>query len=257
MGSMLQLFTWPSEAFWRRFELAAVRQQQFASPILELGCGDGGFTELAGLYVDEAIDLSPRAVAKARRRTAVYGRVRALDMRKLGDVSEARFATIFANSVLEHVTDLPSVLSACATLLVPGGSLITTVPLVSMNDHLLLRQPHYVEWRRRELQHHNLWEVDDWVAALRRAGFARVACDGYLDPKSCHFWDAIDIMGSLGIGRLRVGRMLRQGLWPLLPRFVRRPIARAVAAKLDSQFARAGQAGPQPCAALLVATTPE
>ena len=256
MRSMLQSFTWPSEAFWRRFELAAVRRQHFGTPILELGCGDGSFTELAGLYVDEALDLSPRAVAKARRRTAVYGNVRTMDMRELGDVSETRFTTIFANSVLEHVPDLPGVLHACASLLVPGGSLITTVPLVSMNDHLVFRQHHYAEWRRRELRHHNLWGVDEWVTALRRAGFASVTCTGYLDPKSCRFWDAIDIVGSLGVSRFRVGRICRQVLWPLLPRSLRRPIARGVAAKLLSAFENADELGAQPCAALLVATTP-
>jgi SAM-dependent methyltransferase len=256
MQSMLQSFTWPSEAFWRRFELAAVRRQHFGTPILELGCGDGSFTELAGLYVDEAIDLSPRAVAKARRRTAVYGNVRTMDMRELGDASETRFATIFANSVLEHVPDLQGVLQACTSLLVPGGTLITTVPLVNMNDHLVFRQDHYAEWRRRELRHHNLWGVDQWVTKLRRAGFASVTFTGYLDPRSCRFWDAIDIVGSFGVSRVRVGRICRQVLWPLLPRSVRRPIARAVSARLLNAFESADDVGAQPCAALLVATTP-
>ena len=250
------LHIWPSEAFWRRFELAAVRRQHFGTPILELGCGDGSFTELAGLYVDEAIDLSPRAVAKARRRAGVYGNVRTMDMRELGDASEKRFTSIFANSVLERVPDLPGVLDACTSLLVPGGSLITTVPLANMNDHLVFRQRHYAEWRRRELRHHNLWGVEEWVTALRRAGFASVTCTGYLDSKSCRFWDAIDILGSLGVWRFRVGRILRQVLWPLLPTAVRRPIARGVAARLLRAFESAGDPGAQPCAALLVATTP-
>jgi hypothetical protein len=65
MRSLLPHFTSPSEAFWRLFELLAIREQCFSGPVLELGCGDGGFTELAGLYVDEAIDLNPRAVERA------------------------------------------------------------------------------------------------------------------------------------------------------------------------------------------------
>src|SRR5439155_22187570 len=134
---------WLSEAFWRSFELAAVRRHRLPRPILELGCGNGRFAELAGLRIDEAIDLNPRAVERARQLDHVYGQVRCADIRELNAREAANFACVFANSVLEHVSELPSVLAACYELLRPGGQLVTTVPLVGMNRHLLLHRSWY------------------------------------------------------------------------------------------------------------------
>jgi SAM-dependent methyltransferase len=256
MESILGAFTWPSEAFWRCFELAALNGQELQRPIFELGCGDGSFTELAGLYVDTAIDLSARSVARASKRTSIYGAVRQIDMRTLHEQIEQRYATIFANSVLEHVTGLDEVLRTCAAMLVPGGRLITTVPLVHMNDHLLLRRRRYAEWRRRRLCHHNLWDVAGWTAVLHRAGFEHVSGHGYLDARSCRFWDVLDLPASLGVGPVRLGLVTRRGLWPLLPRRLRRRIVHALAGRLEREVSRARPPDRQPCAALLVATTP-
>ncbi len=82
-------------------------------PVLELGCGDGGFTELAGLHIDEGIDLNPRSVQRARARTHVYGVVRQMDIHDLSRERPSSYQTLFANSVLEHVEGLEHVLPAC------------------------------------------------------------------------------------------------------------------------------------------------
>src|SRR5207249_2052646 len=137
--------------------------------------------ELAGLRIDEAIDLNPRAVERARQLDHVYGQVRCADIRELNAREAANFACVFANSVLEHVSELPSVLAACYELLRPGGQLVTTVPLVGMNRHLLLHRSWYAAWRARQLEHRNLWSVSEWTGALRRAGFGEVSSYPYLD----------------------------------------------------------------------------
>src|SRR2546423_15688038 len=80
--ALVDACAWPSEAFWRWFELEAVRSHRFRRPILELGCGNGRFVELAELRIDEAVDLNPRAVERARRLGHVYTRVRCGDVRE-------------------------------------------------------------------------------------------------------------------------------------------------------------------------------
>jgi SAM-dependent methyltransferase len=253
MLAMLEAFNWPSEAFWRRFELMVLRGQPMASPVLELGCGNGAFTELARLRVDEAIDLSRRSVAIAARRRSTYANVRCMDIRALGDEFHRSFGTVFANSVLEHIPGVEEILTASARLLVPGGRLITTVPLIDMNEHLCVRREWYAEWRRSKLQHHNLWPLASWIDSLQAAGFSNVEHFGYLDPASCRFWDAIDLVGSIGVGRLRVSTAIRYGIWPLLPATVKSHAKRRVAAKLDQKFQEAEALTARPSAALLVA----
>ena len=95
---------WPSEAYWRVLELEAVRRMPAPRPpVLELGCGDGTFTELAGLRVDHAIDREPNAVARASLRNGVYGSVSRLDAHELGP-ELGRFGTIFANRIVREQT---------------------------------------------------------------------------------------------------------------------------------------------------------
>ena len=84
MYALVDACAWPSEAFWRAFELAALRRHRLPRPILELGCGNGRFAELAALRIDEAIDLNPRAVERASQLPHVYSHVRCADIRELG-----------------------------------------------------------------------------------------------------------------------------------------------------------------------------
>lgn len=254
MVEMVRSFNWPSESFWRAFELSALCGQEMSPPVLELGCGTGSFSELAGLHVDEGIDLSNRSVGMARRRTAVYDAVRCMDIRDLGAQFHQQFSTVFANSVLEHVPDVEQVLAASCRVLVPGGRLITTVPLIEMNDHLCFRARWYAEWRRQTLEHHNLWSSERWSSTLQAAGFDSVEFVGYLDPASCRFWDTIDLIGALGLGRARLSVAYRRGLWPILSPSLRRCIECRLASFLDRKFRQADHSPPKPSAALLVAT---
>jgi SAM-dependent methyltransferase len=256
MAALLSAFVWPSEAFWRYFELRVMQNQPLLSPVLELGCGTGSFSELAGLYIDEAIDLSGRAVEIARTRAAVYGRVRRLDMRDLAASREPRFRTIFANSVLEHVKSVETVLKACTDLLVPGGQLVATVPLAAMNDHLFVKSRMYADWRQRQLRHYNLWSEEEWTRALGSAGFQTVTHHGYLAPENCRFWDALDVLGTLGVGKVHMGSVIRRGFWPAVPRRWRARVAESMADRLEARLGLAEPASTNTCATLIVATTP-
>ena len=182
----------PSEAFWRLLELEAVRSvgPAFAQPVLEIGCGDGTFTRLAGMQVDVGTDREPRAVSRARAGGS-YREVFELDLHEIEDRVGSRFRTIYANSVLEHVIGLEAALPHVRRTLRPGGRLIATVPLAEMNKHLAARGSWYVSRRQRLLEHHNIWTREQWTTALQRAGFADVDWLEYLPADACRFWDRL------------------------------------------------------------------
>jgi SAM-dependent methyltransferase len=252
---LLELCTWPSEAFWRLFELAIVKRPGLLeSPILEIGCGDGGFTELAGLHIDMAIDRNPRAVERARSRGDTYASVRHVDLHDFVRDAPPRYRTVFANSVLEHVADLERVLPLCCDVLQPGGRLVTTVPLVDMNDHLSTSRRWYARMRARQLEHRNLWSVREWEERLRAAGFGHFMAERYLDPVSCRFWDRIDLLGNWGFGRYRLAVAIRLLSDSLLPIGARNAIKRRVLCTLAERYRDAPAGGGSGCAALLIAT---
>ncbi len=253
-ATLLSACAWPSEAYWRLLELAAVRPHlvHTAGPVLELGCGDGVFTELSGLRVDLAVDREPRAVARASRRS-VYGAVQKADIREI-DAALGPFGTIFSNSVLEHVVNPEPVLERCRELLAPGGRLIATVPLRRMNEHLALRLPAYARARQRQLQHRNLWSVEEWRTRLEAADFETVIADLYLDADACRRWDGLDVAGALGIGRYRVAPALHRVAVAALPAPMRRQL-QARLARILLDWTRRPAEGPT-CAAVLVAAAP-
>lgn len=254
-GALVGACAWPSEAFWRILELQAVRRSGTVDrPVLELGCGDGAFTELTGMTVDLAVDRQARAVARSRRRTRTYRDVRQVDVHDL-DPALGPFGTVFSNSVLEHVPDLQPVLVRCRELLGPGGKLVTTVPLADMNAHLAFGSSTYADARQRQLQHTNVWSEDRWRDELRRAGFGEVLAHRYLPAPACRRWDRVDIVGALGTGRYRVAPILHRGAQRVLPGRVKAVLKRRIAARLLRWSAQL--TGDVTCAAVLIATASE
>lgn len=208
MTATLNIYKWPSQAFWRYFEFRALKQIQYERPILEIGCGDGKFSSLLFREIDEAIDVNPRAVEKCQRlANHLYRRVRCIDAREL-QLSEGGFGTIYANCVMEHIPDIEGVLAGCYRGLRPGGKLVMTVPLSKMNEHLLFPWAWYARIRQRQLVHVNLFTRNEWKELLHWIGFSEIEFQPYLWGKSCKFWDTLDSPGCIGFGRYRLAPAL-------------------------------------------------
>ena len=239
MMATLRIYKWPSQAFWRCFEVEALRAVPCERPILEIGCGDGRFSSLVFPEIDEAIDVNPHAVERCRRLSGnLYRRVRCLDAREL-QWQDGGFATVYANCVLEHVPDLSRVLAGCFRGLRPGGKLVVTVPLVRMNEHLLFPWRWYTRLRQQQLAHINLLSETAWDDLLRQIGFAQVEFRSYLSAEACRFWDTLDGPGCIGFGRYRLATALGRladGLLPKRPKdWLMNWLASRLAAKAEAE----------------------
>ncbi len=252
MTATLRVYRWPSQAFWRYFEIQVLRQISCERPILEIGCGDGRFSSLVFDEIDEAIDVNPRSVEKCRKVSGrLYRRLRCLDARDL-KLQDRGFATVYANCVLEHVPQIRDVLAGCFRGLRLGGKLVITVPLLRMNDHLLLPWNWYAALRQRQLSHINLFTEEDWERALRCAGFSQIEFRPYLSGRACRFWDAIDSPGCIGFGRYRMAT----GLGMLAKNFLPARIKTWLLARLGNWLSGKAEADVDkypPCAALVIA----
>jgi SAM-dependent methyltransferase len=243
----LQVYGFPSQAFWRAFEVDVLSSCSFERPILELGCANGKFTDVVCGQVEAGIDINPRAV-EAARASGIYQKVSVQDARYLEDKPE--FRTVFANSVLEHIPDLKSVLAGCHRVLLPGGRLITTVPLADMNDNLLFSSQSWIRYRQDRLSHINLWTMDQWREALHSAGFEIERTRRYLSPKQIRLWDTLDGVAVVGTRRVNIGS-LSQKVIDLLPKFLRKQADAWCCNALSSYLGDEGS--DNGCCALIVA----
>lgn len=198
----------PSLGLWRAAEVAALREHQFARPILDLGCGDGLVISMVLPNVDVGVD--PDAKALARHRKPIYETVLPCRIEEAG-LAEAGFATVVSNSVLEHVPQIDTVLQRVSELLRPGGRLIFTTPTDAFSHWLALPIARYAAWRNDGYGHLNLWSASKWADVLKQAGLSLECVRPILRHTLVTAWDVLDVAQRLSFtGKPIVGRLWRQ-----------------------------------------------
>lgn len=204
----------PSLGLWRATEVAALREQVYERPILDLGCGDGLVTSMVLSRVDVGLDPDRQALALASRR-GIYVRFEPLpaEASRLPDES---IATVVSNSVLEHLPDLDTVLRMVRRVLQPGGRLIFTAPTEAFSAWLALPLAAYAGWRNRQLGHLNLWPVDTWAGHLEQAGLKLETVRPYLRPGLVRAWDSLELLQQLWIARRRVVGVIWRRIPPVV-----------------------------------------
>jgi SAM-dependent methyltransferase len=235
----------PATNLWRAVELPVLAAAlPGAGRGLDVGCGDGVLTkllaELAGAdWRLVGIDPDPAEIALARA-TGFFEELHETGADHVAE-PDSSFDFAFANSVLEHIPDLPPCLKEIARCLKPGGRFYATVP--SPGLHTFMRGPgalrridrqKYLAETDRRLLHFRYPSVDEWRELFTAAGLELTTARGYLTRKQVRRWEAwtnwtggllyrlkgsqsrpIEIQRSLG---------LRRGL-PKPLRFVGGPLA--------------------------------
>lgn len=152
----------PPEAL-RRF----VRSLGRVERALDLGCGDGRLGAELDAVELTAADVSPVALARARRRLP-EARVVELEPDAPLPLGDGGFDLVLCAETIEHVRDVQLLLSEIRRVLRPGGTLALTTPAnlpVGRRPHPL--SPHLRFLTRRSLRR-LLDELGFEVESLRR-----------------------------------------------------------------------------------------
>ena len=131
----------PPVGLWRAVELRVAAEEQYERPLLDLGCGDGLVGQvLFGKEARADVGLDPWADQVRRAaRTGVYRHLAVGDGHHL-PYADGTFATVFSNSVLEHIPDVGMVVHEVGRVLrcpdpntgQAGGHFVFTVPSLSL-----------------------------------------------------------------------------------------------------------------------------
>lgn len=194
----------PPVALWRAVELRVAAAERYERPLLDLGCGDGLIGQvLFGThgYVDVGFDPWMAQLRRATR-SGVYGHVDQANGDRL-PYRDGAFATVFSNSVLEHIPDVAPVVREAGRVLRDGGHFIFTVPSDAFRGLL----DGYV-WRRDGgdgqgaeayaasvdawLEHHHYHTPAEWQGLLASAGMALLKAEYYVSVETERLWDRMN-----------------------------------------------------------------
>ncbi|MBO9579941.1 MAG: class I SAM-dependent methyltransferase [Sphingobium sp.] len=142
--------------------------------LLDVGCGSGGFLrEAVGAgWKAVGIDFDAEAIAEASRVEGAEVHVMDVFDARLDD---RRFEGILLDNVIEHLPDLPRVVTRLAMLLAPGGRLVMITPNFQAAGHATFG----ADWRGLETPRHLcLFTAQSLARLVRENGLpdARAFC---------------------------------------------------------------------------------
>lgn len=229
----------PPVALWRAVELRTAACERYAFPLLDLGCGDGLVARLLfGVCmgsevatVDVGCDPWPEQLYQAAR-SGVYRHVDIAEGSHL-PYPDATFATVFSNSVLEHIADVRPVLREVRRVLKADGRFVCTVPSDAfriMLDGYLRRlergdrqgAEHYAAAVDAWLAHYHYYTPEEWDSLLRYAGLELLVARYYMPAPAVRLWDRMNV---------RFGLAKRRSVWGLLASPRLRPLGYQVLLK--------------------------
>ena len=230
----------PAIALWRATEFAMLRQAAFGTPVLDLGCGGGAVAAevLHAHWPRDGLELLA-SEARAARALGVYRGVIRSDATRAPLVKGA-YATVFSQSVLEHIPDDQAAVRQAARALAPGGRLVFTVPAPAFAERIR-RGPGgdaALHATNERLGHFHYRSLDEWDAILRASGLTVVSTAGHLPARTQRAWQRLDELMTRRLGRRRVldifralhrRRLVHRGAWiaawtAILWRPFRRPV---------------------------------
>jgi SAM-dependent methyltransferase len=191
----------PPVALWRAVELRVLAEETFPRPILDLGCGDG--LVAAVLFAGEPpIEVGFDPWWEQLQKAASSGIYRSVQQ-AWGNAlpyPDAAFATVFSNSVLEHIPDQDAVIREAGRVLRPGGRFITTVPsdlfrrfLAGYRERMAVGDVEgaeaYATRVDRRLEHHHYPSPEEWTEKLAVADMRLIKARYYIPPSVAALWD--------------------------------------------------------------------
>ncbi len=209
-------------ALLRAVEADFYRDFDLHSPVYDLGCGDGHF---ASLVFKKKIDIGLDPARVSLREAKEWGAYRGL-VQSLGahvPFPDGCFASALSNSVLEHISDLQSVLNETARVLRSGALFLFCVPNHRWQENLAVAgwfrwlglhgvARAYTNFFTRISRHINMLSPEEWQTRLEHAGFELEAWWHYFPPTALH---ALEWGHYFGLPSYVTRKLF--GRWLLLP----------------------------------------
>ncbi|MBA4016982.1 MAG: methyltransferase type 12 [Pirellula sp.] len=190
----------PATNLWRAIELPVLAEAMpKAGRGLDVGCGDGILTRILSDLANanwQLVGVDPDGAECALARdSGMFAAVHESGADRIAE-PDGSFDFAFANSVLEHIPDLPPCLAEVGRCLKRGGLFFATVPSPGLHRSMTgpgwtrrISRAEYLAESDRRLLHFRYPSVDDWSLLLNDAGFDLDSARGYLTARQVRRWE--------------------------------------------------------------------
>ncbi len=180
----------PQDIIFRSTEAKVWADQQFQQPVLDIGCGDGGITEIVFSHqipLDVGIDNNRLVIAKAKSRK-IYKRVLLADATQLPFKANS-FSTVISNSTFEHIQHDLKAVAEVSRVLRKGGKFIFTVPLPQFEKMILkFSTKDRLQSINNRLSHFHYRSLGEWEKLLAARKMSAVEHKYYFPNKIMNKW---------------------------------------------------------------------
>ncbi len=193
----------PPVALWRAVELRTAAVETYERPILDLGCGDGlvGDVLFGPGGADVGFDPWEAQLRQAARLTT-YRWLQQADGHCM-PYPDHIFATLFSNSVLEHIPSVAPIMREAGRVLRPGGRFIFTVPSDAFRHFLYYAHvrlaagdtagaERYAAEVDGWLAHYHYHSPQEWADLLAEGGMVLEKARYYIPEPVEHLWDRMN-----------------------------------------------------------------
>ncbi|MBM4436115.1 MAG: class I SAM-dependent methyltransferase [Actinobacteria bacterium] len=196
----------PAIALWRATEFVMLRDVAFGMPVLDLGCGTGEVARVVlGSHTPvDGLEYLAREAGVALA-SGVYRSVVRADATR-APLRAGAYATVYSQSVLEHIPDDLGAIREAARTLAPGGRLVFTVPAPAFAARVRAGPGGQaaLDALNARLGHHHYRSLDEWCSVLGGVGLRVIASDGHLPAATQRAWQRLDALLVRRAGGRRV-----------------------------------------------------
>ncbi len=183
-------------------------------PVLDFGCGDGFFAQLAFNKIEVGIDLYQNPRVNEAKNKKIYKKIVLYDGKKI-PIDESSFKAVVSNCVLEHIPDVNQSVSEIYRVLKKDGYFITSVMTDNWSNMMFgsnIFGPSYARWLNKRQEHHSLFSESKWDKVFLKSGFKIEKKIGYVTKKQAIY---LDIFHYLSIISLLSYRLIKK--WVPVP----------------------------------------
>lgn len=196
----------PAICLWRALELLELQAAAFASPVLDLGCGNGDIGDLALRSHWPVIGLDRvHNETRAAAASEAYAGLVTADATCL-PFPDGLFGAVVSVCVFEHIPEDIRAIQEVARVLRPGGHFAFTTPSFHFPGFLLgSSNPAAIEKVNARLGHFHYRSQAEWDQVLRSAALEPIHHRYLLPRRAQRVWQRLD---GLLVSRIAGRRIL-------------------------------------------------